>query len=197
MLATLLVLLVALCASGAAERLPTCHSCLTSAAGSACHMRPVRKPEMTSSCSSRTDHCVTDRLQDADGSLVSIERRCSTREETKMAHNRCEETDDGYLRCFTFCYGDFCNRGTGRLYQSTRFWHYDEPQYSDYVYDPEEAVLDRRRKLSTSGAFAARPELAGALVGNGGAGRAGGAASGLVCTLSGVAVALLWAWRRA
>ena len=56
---------------------------------------------------------------------------------------RCERTPSG-TRCLTLCYGNFCNFGTGQLFQEGHQWDYDDPEYADYIYDPEKAVLSSR-----------------------------------------------------
>ncbi|KAF0288061.1 hypothetical protein FJT64_013543 [Amphibalanus amphitrite] len=131
--------------STAAETVQKCYSCSSRTPNSRCHMKPLRKPEMSVRCDEPTAHCVTERLQTEEGTFIAIERRCSSREETKQAHNRCERSPFG-IRCLTICYGSFCNFGTGQLFEENHPWDYDDPEYSDYIYDPEEAVLAGRKR---------------------------------------------------
>ena len=52
----------------------------------------------------------------------------------------------------TMCYGSFCNAGTGQLFQHPEDpWDYDDPEYSDNIYDPHEAVLSPRKQRPFSG----------------------------------------------
>ncbi|XP_043202877.1 uncharacterized protein LOC122370950 [Amphibalanus amphitrite] len=142
-MAARVVLVLALVAVAAASPdVARCYDCFTSTASSACHVRPQNEPNGKAVCPRGTKRCVTERHQTSDGNLISLRRRCATVLESRFSYNRCDAQPDGTSRCLSYCRDPSCNRGTGRLYPSTRFWNHDGPDYADYVFDPEQAVLD-------------------------------------------------------
>ncbi|XP_037073840.1 uncharacterized protein LOC119095044 [Pollicipes pollicipes] len=131
-----------LCAAASTKDVSRCYDCFTTAQRSSCHVQPKLELAGIAGCRRGTSRCVTERHQAKDGSIISLRRRCATWLESRFSYNRCDDQTDGSSRCLSYCRGELCNSGTGRLYTATRYWNYDSPDYADYVFDPEEAVLD-------------------------------------------------------
>jgi len=135
--------LLALLSTACSQEVRRCHDCFTSTPHSACHVRPAQETVGTKTdCLRGTKRCVTERQQDSEGNMISLRRRCANKRESRFSYNRCEERKDGTTSCLSYCHGALCNTGPGRLYTATRYFNYGSPDYADYSFDPDQAVLD-------------------------------------------------------